>query len=145
MWIEIPPPGVPRHFKNEIPIYEVVKSYLLIHKKESLKVERVFALSSGEFLRIYYNGPKFLEELMIENRDIIYASAKSVEKMVDIPPFNLPEEEFFKRFQEFFSQSKAIINPPTYHNIKRFEKELRLLPWQEDFSAVYVGKGIFIE
>ena len=143
MWQEKPILKTPRGFEGESPIYEVIKSYFLEIGDEKIEVERVFALARGDFLRIFYCGKEYLEELIVCDRKITHASATLVKKLVDLPSSDLPEEEFFRRLQEFFSQPQARITPPTYHHIKRFEHHLLELPWQKDLSAIYNGNGIF--
>jgi hypothetical protein len=143
MWVEIPHCAAPRGLEKELPVYEVIKEYLLKLGDENLSVSRVFALSCGEFLKIFYSGKNYLEEITIQQGKITDVQSKLVEKLVAFPSLDLPEEELLQQLGEFFSQSKAIQNPPTYRNIKRFERNLRELPWQQDLSAVYKGSGVF--
>lgn len=143
MWRQVPLAGVPRKFRKLIPVYEVIKHHALELPDEALEVQRVFSVYYGDFLRVYYKGKEYLEEITIAGSQITDAQTTLIAKLVDLPPFGLPEEEFLDRMAEFFSQSKAHPKVKTYHNIKRLEHHFRELPWQSDFSAIYLGDGIF--
>ncbi|MEK6849432.1 MAG: hypothetical protein AABY01_02580 [Nanoarchaeota archaeon] len=96
--------------------------------------------SSGESTHINLNG-EISEEVIIQRGVIV--SVRSHYRSCDFPSpdAGLSEEEFSRRFN-------AAINPkatprPQYVEIKTCEKDLRLLPEQEDLQAIYNGNGFF--
>ena len=141
-WEEVPFAGTPKKFRKIIPIYEIISQFVLKDDFESLNVIRAFGLNFGEILNIDYQGREYIERLRIKGGKIFDAETLRVDLMQELPEFNLPEEEFFNKFQEFLSKTKARQKPATYHNIKRLESRFIELPWQDDFSAIYNGNSI---
>jgi hypothetical protein len=140
-WKEIPISPPPKCFKDQVPIYQIIKDYFLENGNEKLRVRRSFSIKGGEGLNVEYDGPEYKENMTIHEGQIKCAQTIVKEKLVDAPKSD--DEDFIDKFQEFLTQSAAKQQIPTYHNIKRFEDELRQLPWQEDFAAIYTGDGFY--
>jgi len=138
-WREIPL-LVPRRYRKEIPIYCVVKEFDLFGGEGCLNARRVFA-NCQESTRIVYQGSSLNETVDILDGKII--------EVYNVLPVR---EEYRPGMNEgeAVEWMMRVCNPPkpkekTYHNIKRYGKELRELPsiFQSDLRAVYEGSGIF--
>jgi len=148
--------GVPERFRNQVPIFEVVDGYSLDLSGEILSVERFFITKDcNEGLRVCYELPGFrlrplgngaYEEIHfrqgIQERLTIYGG-KITEASVCYPKkleFNENRpEELGEAMQKYFDSYKSQGN--SYHNIKRFEDRLKVLPWQDDLCLIYSGTG----
>lgn len=111
------------------------------HRKAPLEVQLSIS-SAGESTRISLDG-SVNEHVIIENGVIAYV--RSVYKLPDWvwphPDENITNRKFNKRIS-------LALNPPStprpqYLCIKAFEKDLRLLPEQDDLDVIYRGDGFF--
>jgi len=130
---------IPKKFAGQVPLFQVIDSYFLAGQRESIKVDRVF-YNCQERTRICYNGPKLTERVLVENGKIVSVDSRVAVRFSTMP--NLHTRRGRELLQRMFTPPPT--PTPTYHNIKRYERELLELPYQEDIQAIYQGTGEFI-
>ncbi len=145
-WKKNPEISLPGFLKDKTPIYSVDEAYSLeTFSGEELVVSRI-STEKGESLRIDYKR-KDLEEIMIIFEGKIakaYTNRLSGEKLdLDDDACELSVEEKLKRLKKYMEEKSQRQDPTTYYNIKKFEHQLKVLPWQEDLQAIYDGNGFF--
>ena len=140
MWTKRDIGGVPKRFAGQVPLYQVIESYVLEQDEEILTVDRAFS-NCQEYTSVSYEGPKVKEQVKILEGNIVFVTSHLV---IDTSNFlNLRVVDTLVgrvRFQLLFTPPKTRF--PQYLNIKRYERELQLLPWQKDLEAIYQGSGV---
>lgn len=111
------------------------------HRSKRLEV-RIHLHSGGEQTAISYHG-RINEHVRIEKGKIF-----EVRSTYELPPWVMPHPEEDISGREFSRRLQVVLNPPhtrqpQYLEIKKFEKDLRLLPEQDDLKAIYEGNGIW--
>jgi len=138
----------PEMFEEAESVYAVLESYVLNNGKEWLKVQHAVSRSESSIfiansVNVIYDSPDLCESLRIKDGSIFDAETYIPQPFPDdFEGFDF-EKEFHEGLQNFLTPLE--VNPPTYHNIKRFEDQMKQLPaqFQDQLSAIYQGNGVF--
>ena len=137
-WTETPL-TTPKSFAGQVPVFQVIKAYLLETGEERIEVRRAFA-NCQEATHIIYEGPALEERVQIFEGKIAYVYCQYPAPQNLFYP-KMTKRQLLKAMGEIFNPKKP--EEITYYNIKRLETQLKELPWQEDLKAIYEGSGVY--
>ncbi|GEM_PF-4162845 len=133
----------PKRFAGQVPVYQVIARYSLKEGEEELLVDRVFA-ACQESLKITFQNTFLREQIGILEGKICFVTSKYILPFPhDARQRNLSWKEVEPLLDLHFNPPKMPL--PSYQHIKKYEEQLKLLPWQEDLEAIYAGNGIFLQ